>query len=260
MNTSRCAVCDKQSTLKCGHCGDRFTFCSYKCGSDMAEEHAAVCFNNKSVDSQYVTQHLEDAIIDMQLDVGGRHDEEEIADAIEIYSDLPHTMDEAKLIINEHLSDHEGTSLIGGNYQLDHLLFIANDRKDDELAAKRAQQAADLRRKAADQRAREQGIRDRAAKRAEAARQRGLKRQARQERRAAKQEERARKLQERAVKRRARGERQAAAADRRGGRIDKFGNWRGDWNKRGADRKDARAMKREEQARRALPQEDEEEE
>lgn len=271
-----CNVCPNRARHECTHCGIKF--CSHACSDAVATEHEAICFDMSNTDPGYVRSQLEEVILDMQQEPDV-YDADEIEDAIGVLADLPESLDEARIIISDHLADEEGQeafdslpesaqwAIVGdqyGDYATFHLAHLAWNRigdqeKDDRAAAKRALQAAELERRAAALRAKGQGITDAAQRRAERARQRGVRRQLRLQKRAQRQEARAARLQARAAKRKARGEMQKARAERRAGRVERFGAWRRGVLERAAKRKEAAAEKKRGQAKEKLETEEKEE-
>ncbi|MBX9637292.1 MAG: hypothetical protein K2Q45_07055 [Nitrosomonas sp.] len=197
-----------------------------------------------------------------------RYDAQEISDALDVLVDLPHTKDEAISVIQEHLMDYAGELVFadlpdhvqseltdGHAYPVFHLKSLAYDRieaRDSDLdAAKEATRAAELERAAALNKEKGKDIVTRAGARARRVKERAARAAARAEKRAMRKEKEATRLRKRAGAAKQRG-------DARGDRITRFGTRRAGWQDKASQRKEARAAKKREAARRALNSSDEE--
>lgn len=209
----RCHTCTGEAKFVCGHC-KVFAFCSHDCGDAVAEHHHAVCFDPTNSDASYVAKHLEAAIIDMHQDPD-RYTDEDIADAVDVLVDLPHTLVEARALVREHLLDEIGerafktlspdiqAAIVSPDetYQMFHLSHVGYNRflgltaeeedlkraKEADRNAKRLRRAAELERQSLD-------LQERAKKREELAARRAQKTIAKGHRRGANLKKRAQQL------------------------------------------------------------------
>lgn len=155
-----CFGCDQPATMICGHCG-AWQFCSAECRDEYVPMHAKVCHDKTSTDPNYVKNQLAEALVDLEENIDGRYDDNDLNDAFEVLSafydpfiesdHLESAMKEAHEIITDHLYDFSGQAalndidekhhphLLGAHatWQSHHLSNIAFDRLEECSAKER---------------------------------------------------------------------------------------------------------------------------